>query len=98
MEVSFRLNFDRFLAVIFLDVSILVLMEVSFRRMPYSASEGHMSRFNPCFNGSIFQTPLVTYRYTLNNSVSILVLMEVSFRQKPVYTPSPGTLTFQSLF
>ena len=40
--------------------------------------------FNPCFNGSIFQTPSadLPFRETVA-LVSILVLMEVSFRLMP---------------
>ena len=37
-------------------VSILVLMEVSFRHRYASSLLFEASRFNPCFNGSIFQT------------------------------------------
>ena len=41
------------------------------------------SSFNPCFNGSIFQTPLMTTKSSLETiEVSILVLMEVSFRRE----------------
>ena len=55
MEVSFRL-IRRATFITELEVSILVLMEVSFRRLGALSPGIKAKRFNPCFNGSIFQT------------------------------------------
>ena len=41
-----------------------------------------MESFNPCFNGSIFQTRGVSSLILAITLVSILVLMEVSFRRE----------------
>ena len=57
MEVSFRQRQLPMLTTLLLRVSILVLMEVSFRLGWLAGCQ--WSRhfcFNPCFNGSIFQT------------------------------------------
>ena len=56
MEVSFRrpVHWGNISGRIW--VSILVLMEVSFRLLEFHLLFGLLYSFNPCFNGSIFQT------------------------------------------
>mgnify|MGYP006980370957 CR=1 FL=1 len=88
-----------------LFVSILVLLEVSFRRRRHHHEETSgdefqslfywkylsdkvlrfylsvsFNCFNPCFIGSIFQTPCCFRSSVFRICVSILVLLEVSFR------------------
>ena len=80
MEVSFRHCIGEVTVGYYVGVSILVLMEVSFR-LSLTTTSGHSHRcFNPCFNGSIFQTLFKGKQIYWINTVSILVLMEVSFR------------------
>ena len=62
-------------------VSILVLMDVSFRRGRCGFRLVCIDCFHPCFNGCVFQTYFSVLNENLKN-VSILVLMDVSFRQK----------------
>ena len=97
MEVSFRQNKENTSSG-YLLVSILVLMEVSFRPNNDVQDRFILSRFNPCFNGSIFQTAIASSNEH-ETHVSILVLMEVSFRQQVVTTEKEVVYTwFQSLF
>ena len=66
---------------LYILVSILVLMEVSFRLHSEAfLMERGILGFNPCFNGSIFQTREINLGNRRRPGVSILVLMEVSFR------------------
>ena len=57
MEVSFRPVLKSYITTQSSSVSILVLMEVSFRHYFFlKGILGMLFGFNPCFNGSIFQT------------------------------------------
>ena len=67
------------------SVSILVLMEVSFRLLLNGELPLWKVCFNPCFNGSIFQTSVGWLLLLVSSVVSILVLMEVSFRLGHVF-------------
>ena len=75
-------------------VSILVLMEVSFRHNLREFIDEPIISFNPCFNGSIFQTSINQF-YKAIKRVSILVLMEVSFRLCKTFAPQ--SISFVSI-
>ena len=66
-------------------VSILVLMDESFRRKYILMLEGWEEHFHPCFNGWVFQT-IEKASTIIDMDISILVLMDESFRQITKYT------------
>ena len=82
------------------DVSILVLVEVSFRHAQHLREVLRSgSVFNPCFSGSLFPTSgQGTETDVRLGAFSILVLVEVSFRLDPDEQPTGIDTAFQSLF
>jgi len=62
-------------------VSILVLMEGASEHKKNLPAIFTLNRFNPCFNGRSFRTPLECFSFPLPTLVSILVLMEGASEQ-----------------
>ena len=76
------------LQLLFYLVSILVLLEVSLRRVHTHRMGLFLFCFNPCFIGSISEAERKNCTRTEGRKVSILVLLEVSLR------PGPGFCNF----
>ena len=81
-----------------LDITILVLMEVTFRARLKPGIKFEYRGHNPCFNGGDIQR--VVHCITCHGSgcVTILVLMEVTFREYEVKGHKLHMAVSQSLF
>ena len=80
------------------DVSILVLLEVSLRRVHTRRMGLFLFCFNPCFIGSISEAVMNSAITNQRLMVSILVLLEVSLRHIQELALETVVREFQSLF
>ncbi len=80
------------------NVSILVLVELPFRRGQHRDKDRHERCFNPCFGGTPFQTARSTHRLKYHQYVSILVLVELPFRRRPPMTSTWFSRRFNPCF